>query len=135
MHTAQGIGHAIGSRACRHIVGMKGTASAAAGSYGEVLLPCFISFLLICTGYRMLETGRIGGVSSDRNVYVLFPHDGYAFRNAVCAVAVYLSAKTLRVRDALDFLYGIGIRIILSLHKGEAVDPGNNLSCVLAQAV
>ena len=38
VHTAHGIGHAVGGRAGSHVVGMQGTAGAAAGSHGEVLL-------------------------------------------------------------------------------------------------
>ena len=32
MHTAHGVGHAVGSGACSHVVGMQGTAGAATGS-------------------------------------------------------------------------------------------------------
>ena len=32
MHTAHGVGHAVGSGACSHVVGMQGTAGTAAGS-------------------------------------------------------------------------------------------------------
>ena len=44
----------------------------AAGCYGEVFLAFLYAFLLICTCYRMLETGRVGGVTGDGNVYALF---------------------------------------------------------------
>ena len=32
MHTAHGVGHAVGSGACSHVVGVQGTAGATAGS-------------------------------------------------------------------------------------------------------
>ena len=38
VHTTQGVGHAVGGGAGSHVVGMQGTARAAAGSDGEVLL-------------------------------------------------------------------------------------------------
>ena len=47
MHTAEGIGHTIGSRAGSHVIRMQGTASAAAGSYGEVLLALLDALLLV----------------------------------------------------------------------------------------
>ena len=73
VHTAHGIGHSVGSRTSRHIVGMEGTACAAAGGYGEVFLSFLHALLLIGAGHRMLETGRVGGVSGDGNVNALFP--------------------------------------------------------------
>ena len=46
MHTAHGVGHAVGSGTSSHVVGVQSTAGAAAGSDGEVLLPCSMhSFL------------------------------------------------------------------------------------------
>ena len=38
VHTAHGVGHAVAGRAGGHVVGMQGTARAAAGGDGEVLL-------------------------------------------------------------------------------------------------
>ena len=50
VHTAHGVGHAVGSRACRHVVGVEGTAGAAAGCDGEVLLTLLDAFLLVGAG-------------------------------------------------------------------------------------
>ena len=97
MHTAHGIGHTVGSRTCGHVIRMQGTAGAAAGSNREVLLSGFDALLLIGAGYRMLETGRVGGVTGDGNVNVLFPHDGNAFLNIVSTVAVDLGARRLGI--------------------------------------
>ena len=56
MHTAHGIGHAVGSGAGCHVVGMQGTARAAAGGHGEVLLALLDALLLVGAGNGMLET-------------------------------------------------------------------------------
>ena len=46
MHEAHGIGHAVGGRAGGHVVRVQGTARAAAGGDGEILLACSMhSFL------------------------------------------------------------------------------------------
>ena len=83
----------------------------------------------------MLETGRVGRVTGDGNVYVLFPHDCNTFRNAVCAVAVNLCAKTLRVGFAEYFLNLVGVWIVLSLDIGEAIDTCDDLSSVFSKTV
>ena len=56
MHTAHGIGHAVGSGAGRHVVGIQGTTRAAAGGHGEVLLALLDALLLVGAGNGMLET-------------------------------------------------------------------------------
>ena len=56
MHTTHGVGHAVGSGAGCHVVGMQGTARAAAGGHGEVLLALLDALLLVGAGNRMLET-------------------------------------------------------------------------------
>ena len=68
----------------------------------KYFLPCFDSLLLVSTCYRMLESGRVGGVTGNGNVYVLLPHDSNTFGNVVSAVAVYLGTKSLGVSDSLD---------------------------------
>ena len=60
VHTAHGVGHAVGSGACGHVVRVQGTARAAAGSDGEVLLAVLDSPLLVGTGDQMLEGGKAG---------------------------------------------------------------------------
>ena len=56
MHTTHGVGHAVGSGAGRHVVGMQGTTRAAAGGHGEVLLALLDALLLVGAGNGMLET-------------------------------------------------------------------------------
>ena len=56
MHTTHGVGHAVGSGAGRHVVGMQGTARAAAGGHGEVLLALLDALFLVGAGNGMLET-------------------------------------------------------------------------------
>ena len=97
VHTSHGICHTVGCRACSHIVRMKGTACAAAGSNGEVLLACLEALLLVGACDRMLEAGRVGGVSGDGNINVLMPHDGNAFLYIVGTVAVNLCARAVRI--------------------------------------
>ena len=56
MHTTHGVGHAVGSGAGCHVVGMQGTARAAAGGHGEVLLALLDALFLVGAGNGMLET-------------------------------------------------------------------------------
>ena len=56
VHTAHGVGHAVGSGASSHVVGVQSTARAAAGGHGEVLLALLDALLLVGAGNRMLET-------------------------------------------------------------------------------
>ena len=114
---------------------MKGTSCTTAGSYGEVLLASFNSFLLVGSCYRMLESGRIGRVTCDRYVYVLFPHDSNAFRYGICAIAVNLCTKALGISSSAYFLNFVGIRIILCLNKSKSVNSGNNLCSVFSKTV
>ncbi len=135
VHTAESIGETVGSRTCSHVIRVKGTTGTAAGCYGEVLLAGLSALLLVGACNRMLETGRVRGVTGDGNVYVLLPHDCYAFRNGVSAVAVNLSAKTVGVGVAADFLNRVGVRIVLGLYMRETVDTADDLSGILAETV
>ena len=135
MHTAKGIREAIGSRACCHVIRMQGTARAAAGCNREVLLASLKALLLVGACYRMLESGRVGGVAGDGDIHVLLPHDRNTLRYGVCAIAVDRSAYAVGVALAEDFLDGIGVRIILCLNIGETVDTGNDLRCVFSKSV
>ena len=47
VHSAQGVGHAVGSRACCHVIGVQGTTCAAARCHGEVLLAVLDRPLLV----------------------------------------------------------------------------------------
>ena len=63
MHPAHGIGHTVGSGACSHVVRVQGAACAAARGNREILLALLVAFLLIGAGNRVLEPGRVGGVT------------------------------------------------------------------------
>ena len=122
---------------CRQSIASLGTITLnfAAGSYGEVLLACLHALLLVGACYRMLESGGVGGVSGDGNVYALFPHDGNALTNVVGAVAVYLCSRAVGVSLAEYFLQLAGVVVILGLHIGEAVDSCDDLSGIFSKAV
>ena len=135
VHTAHGVGQAVGSGACCHVVRVQGTARAAAGSNGEVLLAILDSPLLVGTGNQVLETGGVGGVTGDGNLNTLSLHDSNAFQNVVGAVALNSSALAVRVRDGLDDLQLAGGEVVVGLDIGEAIDTADDLSSVLAQAV
>ena len=83
----------------------------------------------------MLETGRVGGVSGDGNVNAFLPHDGNALGYIVGAVAVHLSAQAVGVGLSPQLLYLAGVVIHLSLYICKSIDPGNDLSGILAQSV
>ena len=55
MHTAQRVGQAVACGACSHVIGVQGTARAAAGSDGEVLLAVLDGPLLVGASNQMLE--------------------------------------------------------------------------------
>ena len=135
MHTAQRVGQTVACGACGHVIGVQGTARAAAGSDGEVLLAVLDGPLLVGAGNQMLEADGVGGVAGDGALNVLLLHNGNAFHNVVSAVALNSSALTLGEGDLLDDGQGLGGDIVLGLHIGEAVDTGNDVSCILAQAV
>ena len=141
MHAAHGIGHAVRGRAGGHVVRMQGTTRAAAGSDGEILPAGLEALLLIGTGDRVLEAGRVGGVAGDGNIRVLVPHDGHALANVVRAVAANLCALAAGIRglthdgQRMVFLHVGGEVIVLGLHIGEAVDAADNHGRILAQAV
>ena len=69
VHTAHGVGHAVGSGTGGHIVRMQRTAGAAAGGYGEVLLALLDALLLIGTGY-----GRNKVPFADENISEISCH-------------------------------------------------------------
>ena len=114
---------------------MQGAAGAAAGSDGEVLFAVFQSPFLIGAGYQMLEPGGVGGVAGDGNVYALMLADGYAFQHIVGAVALYGGSLSVGEGPLLDDFQLAGVEIKVGLYIGEAVDSGDDISGVLAQAV
>ena len=114
---------------------MQGAARAAAGSDGEILLALLDALFLIGAGDRVLEAGRVGGVAGDGNIDTLVVHDGNALADVVSAVAADVGALALGVADLADDLQLAGVVVELGLHIGEAVDAGDDLRSVLAEAV
>ena len=57
VHTSHSICHTVGSRTCCHVVRMKCTSCTTAGSNREVFLALLITFFLVSTCNRMLESG------------------------------------------------------------------------------
>ena len=114
---------------------MQGTACAAAGGNGEVLLAFLHALFLVGSRNRVLESGRVGGVAGDGNVNAFFPHDGNALGHVVGAVAVYLGTGTVGVCLSVYFLNLAGVVVHLGLNEGESVDPCDHLSSVLSKAV
>ena len=135
MHTTHGVGQAIGSGACCHVIGVQSTAGAAAGSNGEVLLALLDALLLVSAGNGVLEASGVGGVTGNGNVNTLEVHDGNTLTDVVTAVAVNSSALALGVSDLVDDGQLAGVVVKLGLNIGEAVDTGDDLCSVLAQAV
>ena len=135
VHTAEGIGHAVGSGACSHVIGMQGTAGAAAGGHGEVLLAVLLAPLLVGTCNGVLEARRVGGVTGDGNAHVLKSHDGHALGHAIGAVALDSRARTVGEGLLGDHVHLFGGGIELGLHIGEAVDAGDDVSGILAKTV
>ena len=79
VHTAHGVGHAVGGGAGSHVVRVQRAAGAAAGGHGEVLLALLDALLLIGTGHRVLEAGGVGGVAGDGHIHALVVHNGLIY--------------------------------------------------------
>ena len=114
---------------------MKRTACTTAGSDGEVFFAHFDAFLFIGPGYRVLETRRVRRVARNGNVDTFVVHDGYAFADVVGTEAADGSAFALGVGNFPDDVQFTGLVIKLGLDIGEAVDTGNDLGRILAEAV
>ena len=135
MDAAQRVGQAVAGGAGCDVIGVQGTARAAAGSDGEVLLAVLDGPLLIGAGDQVLEADGVGGVAGDGALDVLLLHDGNALHDVVGAVALDSCALALGEGDLLDDGQGLSGDVVLGLHIGEAVDTGDDVSGVLAQAV
>ena len=59
VHTAHGVGQAVGSGAGSHVVGVQGTARATAGGHGEVLLALLDALFLVSACNGVLEAGGL----------------------------------------------------------------------------
>ena len=135
MHTSQSICHTVGSRTCCHVVRMQCTSCTTTGSNGEVFLALLDAFFLIGTCYRMLETSRVGGVTSDGNTNVLVMHDSNTFLNVISTVALNSSTKTCGVRFLVNDVQFSFFVVVFCLNEGKTVDTGNDLSGVFSKTV
>ena len=135
VHTAHSVGHTVGGGAGGHVVGVEGTAGAAAGGNGEVLLALLDALFLVSAGNGMLEAGRVGGVSGDGNVDLLEMHDSNALADVVSAVAADICALAFRIADLTDDLQLVGEVVKLGLNVGKAVYTGDDLRGVLSETV
>ena len=136
VHTTHGIGHAVRSRTCSHVVRVQCTTRTATGSNREVRLAGGNALFLIGTGNGVLETCRIGGVTSDGNIHVLVPQDSNALADIVSAIALYLqTGRVVAVRDLLDNVQLAGVVVELCLDVCEAIDAADDLCGVFAQTV
>ena len=135
VHTAHGVGHAVGGGAGGHVVRVQGAARAAAGGDGEVLLALLDALFLVSAGDRVLEAGRVGGVAGDGHVHALVVHDGHALADVVRTVAADGGALALGVGDLAHDGQLAGVIIKLGLDIGEAVDAADDLGGVLAETV
>ncbi len=132
---AQRVGQAVAGGAGCDVVRVQGTAGAAAGSDGEVGLAILVGPLLIGAGNQVLEADGVGGVAGDGALDVLLLHDGNALHDVVGAVAADSSALALGEGDLLDDGQGLSGDVVLGLNVSKAVDPRDDVSGVLAQAV
>ena len=114
---------------------MQGAARTAAGSHGEVLLALLVAFLLVGAGYRVLEAGGVGGVPGDGDVHAFIPHDGHAFAHVVAAVHAHSGLRALGESLLLDDVQLARGIVELGLHVREAIDAGDDVRGILAEAV
>ena len=135
VHTAHRVGHAVRSRACRHVVGMQRSARAAARSNGEVFLAVLDGPFLICACNRVLEPRRVRGVTGNGNVNAFMAHDRNALVYVIRAVAAYFRAVAVRVFRFRNDLQLARRVIIFRFNVRKAVDTGDDLRRVLAKAV
>ena len=136
VHTTHSVGHAVRSGTCSHVVRVEGTARAAAGSNGEVLLAVFVAPLLVSACNGVLEAGRVGGVTGYGNVNLFQLHYFHAFHNVVCAVNADTGAVGIgTVNDFLNNLQFAGVIIQLGLDVGKSVDAADNLRGVFTETV
>ena len=83
----------------------------------------------------MLEAGRVGRVARNGDVDAFVVHDSDAFADIVGTEAANIGPFALGIRDFTDDVQFTRFVIELGLNIGEAVDTGNDLSRVFAEAV
>ena len=103
------------------------------GELKEVFFTSFDTLFFVGTCNWMLETSRVGGVSGDGNVNVLFPHDSNTFANIVSAVAVNFRTRAVGVCFSVYFFQLAGVVVILGLYISKAVDTCDDLSSVFSR--
>ena len=84
---------------------------------------------------RGAGSGRVGGVTSDGALDVLLLHDGNTLHDVVGAIALDGCTLAGGEGDLLDDGQSLGGDVILGLHISEAVDAGDDVSSILAEAV
>ena len=135
MHTTQGVGHTIRSRTCSHVIWVQGTACTTTGSNAEVGFASEHALFLIGTCNRVLEAGRVGGVTGNGNIHILVPQNSYAFANIVCAVAVHFRTRSVRICFTANLFKFSGKVIKLGLHIRETINTADDHSSVFTQTV
>ena len=138
MHTTHCICHTIGSRASSHIIWVQCTTCTTTRSNREILLASVNTFLLISTCNRMLETSRVGGVTSNGNINAFLPHNCNAFCYIICAIAIYLCTRAFRIlRIALPeyFLYFASVIIHFGFYISKAVYSCNDLRSIFSKTI
>ena len=83
----------------------------------------------------MLEASWVSRVTGDGNIYAFFPHDGNAFANVVCSIAVNFSTRSVAISNAAYFFEFSAVVVKFCLHIGKSVDTANDLRSVFTQTV
>ena len=135
VHSAHGVGHAVGGGAGCHVVRVECTAGAAAGGNGEIVPAVFNTPFLVGACNGMLEPGGVGGVTGYGNAYVFKLHNFHAFGNIVGAIALYGSTGTVGEGGFGYHLNGLGDVVKFGFNVGKAVYTGNYVSGVFAKTV
>ncbi len=135
VHTAESIGHTVGSRTCSHVIRVQRTARTAARCNAEIRFAGEDTLFLVRTCYRVLEAGRVGRVTGDGYIHVLMPENSYTLAYVVCTVAVNLRTRTVAVRFLAHDLQFAREIVELGLYIGKSVDTADDHSSVFAQTV
>ena len=83
----------------------------------------------------MLEAGGVRGIAGDGYADILLVHNRNALLDIIGSVALDGRAYPLGVGSLTDDVQLGTVIVVLCLYKGESIDPGNDLSGVLAQSV
>ena len=119
MHPAHRIRHAVARGTCRHIIGVKRSARATAGSHGEILLAIIDAPFLIRARNGMLEARGVRAITRDGDVHAFVTHDRHTFADVIRAIAAYLAPLSVAIRRLFDDLELAGLLV-------EVVDDIDN---------